>query len=308
MPGWLAEIRFPAFDPVLFDLPGPIDIRWYGLAYICGFLLGHRILIRLARRGFLPLDAEGVGDLLVWLVVGVMAGGRIGYALFYDQSLLSPPWRLFMVWTGGMSFHGGLLGVCAAFLWFARSRGIPRLRLGDALALAVTPGLFFGRLANFINGELYGRITDASVPWAMRFPTDPKAVSLLGLARLDKRGQELRILEAFQGGEWDRIKMQVPLRHPSQLYQGLTEGLLLGLCLWVAFRLTRGAPRSRGLFSGLFLIGYGAFRFGTEFFRQPDAQLGFVLGPFTRGQELCFLMILAGLALLVLGARGRKAA
>ncbi len=297
------ELDFPAFDPVLIDLPGPVDIRWYGLAYVLGFVFGYRILMRLARRGFLPLDQEGVGDLLVWLVLGVMLGGRLGYALFYDPGLFSPPWRLLEFWGGGMSFHGGLLGVFIALMWFAKKRRIPAWRLGDALALAVPPGLFFGRIANFINGELFGRVTDASVPWAMRFPTDPKGSALLGLQGLAKRAQELRLLEAVRDGTWARIKAQVPLRHPSQIYQALTEGLLLGLCLWFAFRGEAKRPRGAGFYGGLFLVLYGCFRFVIEFYRQPDPQLGFVLGPFTRGQELCALMVVAGALLMALRRR-----
>ncbi|HHI80897.1 MAG TPA: prolipoprotein diacylglyceryl transferase [Planctomycetes bacterium] len=296
----MGEILFPGIDPVLIDFPGPIDIRWYGLMYLVGFVLGHYLLVRLCRSGFLPLAEEKVSDLILYLILGVMIGGRVGYILFYDPSLLWPLHRIIQVWRGGMAFHGALIGIFVATLLFARRNKLSFWKLTDALALVGPPGLFFGRIANFINGELYGRIAGKDLPWGMRFPTDPVAAQLLGLGGLEKREQELRILKALGDGEWLRIKSQVPLRHPSQLYEALGEGLLLFLILWGIYRNRQkaGKPLSTGTYGALFLLGYGIFRFFIEFFRQPDPQLGLVLWSFSRGQELCFAMILVGLVLL----------
>ncbi len=296
----MGEILFPGIDPVLIDFPGPIDIRWYGLMYLVGFVVAHYLLVRLCRSGFLPLAEEKVSDLILYLILGVMLGGRIGYILFYDPALLWPLNRIIQVWKGGMSFHGALIGISIATWLFARRNKIPLLKLFDSMALVGPPGLFFGRWANFINGELFGRVAGKGVPWAMRFPTDPIAAQLLGLRRLGKRDQELRIMQALKDGEWLRIKDQVPLRHPSQIYEALTEGLLLFLILWGIYRSRqkKGKPLSTGTYAALFLLGYGVFRFIIEFYRQPDPQLGLVLWSFSRGQELCFLMILAGILIL----------
>ena len=296
----MGEILFPGIDPVLIDFPGPIDIRGDGLVYLVGFVFGHFLLVRLCRRGFLPLSEEKVSDLILYLILGVMLGGRLGYILFYDPSLLWPLNRIIQVWKGGMAFHGALIGIFVATWIFARKNKVSLWKLMDAMALVGPPGIFFGRLANFINGELFGRIAGKGVPWAMRFPTDPVAARLLGLGGLDKRGQELRIMTALKDGEWLKIKDQVPLRHPSQLYEALAEGLILFLILWGIYRSRskKGKPLSTGTYGGLFLLGYGIFRFIIEFFRQPDPQLGLVLWSFSRGQELCFLMILVGLGIL----------
>ena len=298
----LAEIPYHGWDPVLLDLPGPIDIRWYGLMYVVGFLVAGVILGRLSDRGFLPLTRDRSQDVILWMVFGVLLGGRIGYVVFYKPGFLSDPISLLKIWEGGMSFHGGLIGVCVAFLLFARRAKIAPSRLADSLALAVTPGIAAVRFANFVNGELYGRVTDASVPWAMRFPTDPVGRDLLGIEALRApRDRELKLMEALQpGGRWEEVASQVPLRHPSQVYEMLGEGVLLGLVLWLVYRLTRG-QWGNGRFAGLFLLGYGAARFGIEFFRQPDTQfknegdeLGTVLGPFSMGQVLCSVMIVIG--------------
>lgn len=205
-----------------------------------------------------------------------------------------------------MSFHGGLLGVLVAGAWFARRHGVPYLNLGDALALGAPFGIFAVRLANFVNGELYGRVASADVPWAVRFPTDPVARRLLGTEELPMRAREERIEAAYESGMWDAVRDQVPLRHPSQLYEALAEGVLLGLVLWGVFALVRrrGLRLPAGTYGGVFLLGYGAFRAVIELFRQPDTQfrgpddpLGTVLGPLTMGQTLSALMILAGLLL-----------
>ncbi|GAB4278184.1 MAG: prolipoprotein diacylglyceryl transferase [Deferrisomatales bacterium] len=235
-------------------------MRWYGIAYLLGFLAGFAILRWLGRRGQSPLTRERLGDYLSWAALGVVAGGRLGYVLFYDPAYFAAhPLEIPALWHGGMSFHGGLLGVLGATWLYARRLGVPLLGITDALALAVPPGLFFGRLANFVNGELYGRVT--SVPWAMVFPAGGPAA-----------------------------------RHPSQLYEALLEGPLLWLLVFWA---GRGPSAARGTRSAAFLAGYGILRFLVEFTREPDAHLGFVLGPFSMGQVLSAALVAAGLALWV---------
>lgn len=335
------KLEFPTWDPVLLDLPGAIDVRWYGLMYIAGFLVAGWILKRLARDRFLPMAAEHTGDFLVWLLFGVILGGRIGYALFYDRGLADPI-RIFEIWKGGMSFHGGLLGVCVAFVLFAWKHKLPLLRLGDAAALCVTPGIAFVRFANFINGELYGRVTDASGLLAMRFTTDSVALREFGIAGLgDPRSKELALQVATghrtfesvadrlvtQDGmgrtvdweairprlDWAAVQDQVPFRYPSQLFEGLAEGLLLGLVLFAAYRLFRPRHLGAGGYGGLFLLGYGVARFCLEYVRQPDSQftsaddpVGTVLLGMTMGQTLSSVMILSGAVLLVRGLSRRS--
>lgn len=304
----LLEIPYPYIDPVALDLPGPIDVRWYGLMYLAGFAIAYFVLRWLARERFLRLDPDAVGDLITALVLGVILGGRLGYILFYDfGSFLENPLRIFRIWEGGMSFHGGLLGVLIAAAWFAHKHRVTYLNLGDGLALAIPFGIFAVRMANFVNGELYGRIASPDVPWAMRFPTDPVALRLLD-AYGPMRARELAIERAYETGLWDQIAPLVPLRHPSQIYEALLEGVLLGLILWAVFfwARRRDIRLPSGTFGGIFLVGYGIVRSFVELFRQPDAQfrgpgdpLGTVLGPFTMGQTLSALMILGGLALLV---------
>lgn len=301
----IGEVAFPAWDPVLLRL-GPLQIRWYGLMYVVGFLVGQWILVRLARARFFPLPEKRAGDLIFWLLFGVLLGGRLGYVAFYHPEYVRDPLQLIAIWEGGLSFHGGLIGVFLVMLLFARKHRVSPWRVSDCLALAVTPGIFAVRLSNFINGELYGRTTDASVPWAMRFPTEPRALELMGIPETTMRERELQMLAAIASGKWDTVKAQVPLRHPSQLYEALGEGVILGLLLLAVYLATRARPLGRGVFGGLFLLGYGAVRFVVEFFREPDAHLGFVMGPFSRGQQLCFLMIVAGGALIAYGWRRRE--
>ncbi len=261
----MLAIAFPAIDPVAVEL-GPLVIRWYALAYIVGIFLGWRYARFLAARGAVALNVRQIDDILFAVALGVIFGGRIGYVLFYKFSgFLADPLMLLRIWEGGMSFHGGVVGVGLACLWFARKEGAPLLAVADAVLVAVPPGLFFGRIANFINGELFGRVTD--VPWAVYFP---------------------------RGGP--------DPRHPSQLYEGFLEGLVLFAVLaWVALA-ARGGARS-GLLSGIFLAGYGAARTGCEFFREPDAHIGFLLGGATYGQLLSLPMVIAGIWLI---ARARR--
>jgi phosphatidylglycerol:prolipoprotein diacylglycerol transferase len=265
----ILAIAFPPLDPVLVQI-GPFALRWYALAYIAGLVIGWRLLRRIvARPGWLltPLDID---DLLTFATFGVILGGRIGYVLFYQGDYyLTHPHEILYVWRGGMSFHGGLIGVLTAAAIFARMRRVPFLEVGDALATVTPIGLFFGRLANFINSELWGRVTD--VPWGVIFPN---------------------------GG---------PLpRHPSQLYEAALEGVLL-FCIvsWLAWK--PRDPLRRGLLSGVFLTGYALCRIFVELFRQPDVQLGFLVGGLTMGQILSLPMLLAGLWLIWRSTRPRPA-
>ena len=307
----LLEIPYPRLDPVALDLPGPLDVRWYGLGYLVAFAAGYFVLRKLARDGFLRMDPDAVGDLVFALMIGTILGGRLGYILFYDfADFAANPARIIRIWEGGLSFHGGLVGVLLAGWWFARSRGIPFLNLGDGLALGVVFGIFAVRIANFINGELYGRVASPEVPWAMRFPTDPAALQALGAEGAGMRERELMIEAAYDTGVWERVSQQVPLRHPSQLYEAALEGLLLGIVLWTVYAWTkrRNIVLPHGTIGGIFLLGYGLFRSVVELFRQPDTQfrgpddpLGTVLGPLTMGQTLSALMIAVGVYLLVRG-------
>ena len=249
-------IAYPAIDPVLVEI-GPFAIRWYALAYLAGILLGWRWGRWLAAHSPHLAKPEDVDDFVVWATLGIVLGGRLGYVLFYRPAYyLENPLEALQIWHGGMSFHGGLLGVVVAGCLFCRNRGIPTLAFADLIFCATPFGLFFGRIANFINGELAGRPTD--VAWAMVFP--------------------------HYG----------PLpRHPSQLYQAALEGVLLFVVLFLLWR--RPAVRNRpGWLSGAFLVGYGVFRGIGELFREPDAHLGFLWGGLTMGQLLSLPLIAVG--------------
>jgi phosphatidylglycerol:prolipoprotein diacylglycerol transferase len=256
----LFALPFPAIDPVLISA-GPFAIRWYALAYIGGLLLGWFYARKLSRNeslwgGRTRPDEETLDDLMVYAALGVVLGGRIGYVLFYNLPYyLAHPLEALMVWQGGMSFHGGLAGCLLALVVIARSRGLPILSLADVAATVAPIGLLLGRIANFINGELWGRATD--VPWAVAFPT---------------------------GGF-------VP-RHPSQLYEAALEGLVLGILLLLLVR--RGALRSPGFLAGAFATGYGIARIVCEFFREPDPQIGFLFGGATMGMLLSIPLVLIG--------------
>jgi len=264
----LAALQFPSFDPVAVSI-GPFAIRWYALAYVCGLLIGWRYCRWLAARAPTKIEARAIDDYLLWATLGVVLGGRLGYVVFYNPGhYLSNPLEIAYVWQGGMSFHGGLIGVVVATALFARKAGIPLLGLGDIVCCAAPVGLFLGRLANFVNGELFGRPTEA--PWGVIFP---------------------------QGG---------PLpRHPSQLYEAGLEGLVLFLVLWLLVR--RGGLRRHGLACGVFFAGYGAARLFVELFREPDAQVGFLAGGVTMGQMLSLPMLLIGIGLAAWALRARPA-
>jgi phosphatidylglycerol:prolipoprotein diacylglycerol transferase len=263
----LFAIPFPAIDPVLVEI-GPFVIRWYALAYIAGIVLGWRLARRLCALRPVAATPEQVDDFITWVTLGIILGGRLGYVLFYRPGhYLSNPLEIFAVWQGGMSFHGGAAGVILAIVLFARRRGLDMLALADRTTAVVPIGLFFGRLANFINGELWGRATD--VPWAMVFP---------------HAGPEPR--------------------HPSQLYQAVLEGLVLFVVLRILTH-RHLALRRPGLVFGAFLAGYAVARILAERFRMPDPQLGFLFGGTTMGMLLSLPMLLLGLALL-LHARRRE--
>lgn len=262
----LFSLPFPAIDPVALSIGpfggfGPLVIRWYALAYLAGFIAGWRLCMKLTAKRTAPPASKDYDDFLTWAVIGAIAGGRLGYVLIYNlPQYLEHPLEILSVWHGGMSFHGGLIGVLLASWLFAHKRAIAFWRFTDPLAVATPIGLFFGRLANFVNGELYGRATD--MPWGMVFP---------------------------QGGPEPR--------HPSQLYQAGMEGLILFGLLMLLVRKTAWQNRP-GLLSGVFLIGYGVARSIGECFRQPDMQIGFLPGGATMGQLLSLPMILLGLWLI----------
>lgn len=261
---FFAILPFPSIDPVALSI-GPLSIHWYGIAYVVGILLGWFVARDMASRdrlwpgGQSPITRTHLDDFLVWAAIGIVLGGRIGYILFYDVAAIAAnPLRAIEIWNGGMSFHGGLIGTTIAMILFARRNGIPVWSLFDIIASVAPVGLFFGRIANFINGELWGRITD--VPWAVVFPT---------------------------GGPF--------ARHPSQIYEALLEGLLTLVVLQVLAR-RFDALKAPGRITGVFVLLYGLSRIVVEFFREPDAHIGYLAGNWlTMGMVLSLPMVLLGL-------------
>jgi phosphatidylglycerol:prolipoprotein diacylglycerol transferase len=253
-------LAFPAIDPVIVEI-GPFALRWYALAYVVGLVLGWLLVRALVRRAPAGIALKDVDDFLTWATFGVIVGGRVGYVLVYNlPHFLENPLEMLAVWRGGMSFHGGLAGVVVALVAFARVRRLDLLALADRIAVATPVGLLLGRLANFVNGELYGRVTE--LPWGMVFPT---------------------------GG---------PLpRHPSQLYEAAFEGAVL-LAVMLALWRWSGLRARPGRLTGVFLVGYAAARALVETVREPDMQLGPILGPLTMGQLLSLPLVLGGLYLL----------
>jgi len=292
-----ALIPFPDISPEIFSVSlfgMTFALRWYALAYIVGILAGWRMVLRAAntprlwRGNTSVMTANQIEDLLTWVILGVILGGRVGYVLFYQPAFyLTNPLQILKVWEGGMSFHGGALGVIIAAFFYTGRYNIPRISAGDLIALGIAPGLLLGRIANFINAELWGRPTD--LPWGVAFPT--------------------------QAAQFCPDVAGLCARHPSQLYEAALEGLVLGaILLWLVWR--RGAFKTPGLVMGTFLAGYGIARFMVEFARQPDAQfvtignplgLAWQIGGYglTMGQILCLPMMAVGLFFIL---RARKAA
>jgi len=267
----MTGMPFPDIDPIALHLTETFGIRWYALSYLAGFLGGWFYGGYLADldRDRRP-NREDIDNILPWLVIGIILGGRIGYVLFYNPAYyLQNPLTIPFIWEGGMSFHGGLLGVIAACIIYARKHKFSPLAVGDILATVAPIGLFFGRIANFINGELFGRVT--TVPWAVTFP--------------------------YGGG--------LP-RHPSQLYESLLEGLCLFIVLFLAAR-QPDIRRATGLLSGIFITGYGISRFIVEFYREPDMQIGLLLEYFSLGQILSLPMIFAGIFLICYARKTKTA-
>jgi phosphatidylglycerol:prolipoprotein diacylglycerol transferase len=269
----LAIMPFPDIDPIAFSI-GPLAIHWYGLAYVTGIMLGWYYARLIAGNDTLwpgnhsPISKTQLDDFIVWVAVGIVLGGRIGYILFYDlPSVIESPIRAVQIWNGGMSFHGGLAGTTIAMIIFARRNGIPLWSLFDIVSAVVPIGLFCGRIANFINGELWGRLTD--VPWAVVFPT---------------------------GGPF--------ARHPSQLYEAGLEGIVLLLVLALLIYALR-ALKTPGFVTGVFVCGYALSRIFVEFFREPDAQLGYLLGTgwLTMGMVLSSPMLLLGVWAMIRARR-----
>jgi phosphatidylglycerol:prolipoprotein diacylglycerol transferase len=294
-----ALIPFPNISPEIFSITVfgfELALRWYALAYIAGILIGWRLVVMTVKTSRLWVNNQPVmtptqiEDLLTWVILGVIFGGRLGYVLFYQPSYyLQNPSEILYVWQGGMAFHGGLLGVIVAGLVFTTRYKIPKLSAADVMALGVPPGLLLGRMANFINAELWGRPTD--LPWGVAFPT--------------------------QAAQLCPDVIGVCARHPSQVYEALLEGLILGgVLLWLVWR--RDAYKTPGLIAGTFFLGYGIARFAVEFVRQPDAQfvsagnplgLALELGGYglTMGQLLSVPMIALGLYLIRQARRMRAA-
>jgi phosphatidylglycerol---prolipoprotein diacylglyceryl transferase len=292
----MLAIPYPVIDPVIVAL-GPFAIRWYALAYIAGLVIGWRYCLAIAKQPPEVARPQDIDDFLVWATLGVVLGGRIGYILFYNLGqYIAQPLEIFAVWHGGMSFHGGALGVIVAIILFCRQRHISLLAFADIIVCAVPIGLFFGRIANFINGELWGRITDVS--WAMIFPTgavSPDAVP----PEFRELCQAATLLNGSPG-------LNCP-RHPSQLYETCLEGLVLFTLLWALQRFTTIRER-RGMLSGVFLIGYAVARIIAELFRQPDAQLGFLAFGVTMGQVLSVPLVIFGGALIAYARQARAQA
>ncbi len=290
-------IPFPDIGPEIFSVSiGGFDfaLRWYAMAYIVGIVIGWRIVLMATRRPALwpndlaPMPPERVEDFVTWIVVGIIAGGRLGFVMFYQPGYyLTHPVEIIYIWQGGMSFHGGLLGVILAGVWFCKKHGVPIPQIGDALSMAVPPGILLGRLANFINAELWGRPTE--LPWGVVFPGE--------------RAQECPGVEGLCA------------RHPSQLYEAGLEGLVLGaLVLWLGW--SRGWLKRPGMITGVFIGGYGLARFAVEFVRQADAQYitpgnpaGHVVhlgeAGVSMGQLLSLPMVLIGLAIFFVARRSR---
>jgi len=288
-------------DPIIFRIYDNVGPRWYGLAYVLAFICGYVLLSLLAKRGYADLPASRVGDFITGCALfGVIIGGRLGYVFFYKPEMLREPISILRVWEGGMSSHGGMIGLLLFTLYYAHRHKLSWTNLGDNLVVTAPLGLFFGRCANFINGELYGRA--ANVSWAMQFPKellDHPAEADRAIAACAQIDPSLTTPEAIVGAVHRQAQVKEVLRtiltprHPSQLYEAFFEGVVLFAILWIVRKRTR---QPNGVLTGLFFIFYAVFRILLEYFREPDAAL---IAGFTRGQFFSFFLIAIGLAFIV---------
>jgi phosphatidylglycerol:prolipoprotein diacylglycerol transferase len=292
-------------DPIIFRIYDNVGPRWYGLAYVAAFVSSYFLFLWLSKRGYADLPPQRVSDFITGCALfGVIVGGRLGYVFFYKPEMLREPLSILRVWEGGMSSHGGMVGLLLFTFYYAHRHKISWLNLGDNLVVTAPLGLFFGRCANFINGELYGRI--ANVPWAMQFPKElldhPQEAerAVAACAQIDP---SLTSPEAIIGAVRSQpqaanaLRSILSPRHPSQLYEALFEGIALFAILWFVRTRTR---QPNGVLTGLFFICYAIFRIVVENFREPDAEL---IGPFTRGQFFSFFLIVIGAAFVVAAKR-----
>jgi phosphatidylglycerol:prolipoprotein diacylglycerol transferase len=294
-------------DPFIFRLWGNVGPRWYGMAYVLAFVFAYLLLRVLSRRGYLDLSQAALGDFVTWVALfGVMIGGRIGYVLLYKPEMLRDPLSILRVWEGGMSSHGGILGVVIFTLIYSRRHKLPWTNPGDNLCVAAPIGLFLGRCANFINGELYGRI--AAVPWAVQFPkelldsqnADEADRALAACQQIDPSLRSVEsIVEAARTNPTiaDILRGIITPRHPSQLYEALLEGVVLFSILW--FVRTRFRTPN-GFITGVFLVVYSVLRIIVENFREPDASL---VGPLTRGQFFSLFTIAIGAGFMIVAKK-----
>jgi phosphatidylglycerol---prolipoprotein diacylglyceryl transferase len=294
-------------DPFIFRISGNMGPRWYGMAYVLAFVFAWRLLRLLSRRGYLDLPQDVLGDFVTWVAFfGVMVGGRLGYVLFYRPEMLRDPLSILRVWEGGMASHGGIIGIVIYTLIFSRRRNLPWTNPGDNLCVAAPIGLFLGRCANFINGELYGRAT--TVSWAMQFPKElldfkNAAEADRALAACQQVDPSLRSIDAVVESVRSNPKIADVLRgiltprHPSQLYEAALEGIVLFAILW--FVRTR-CRTPNGFITGLFLVCYSVLRIFVENFREPDAPL---IGMFTRGQFFSLFTVAIGVGFIIVAKR-----
>ena len=288
-------------DPIIFRIYDNVGPRWYGLSYVLAFISSFVLFLWLAKRGYADLPVERVGDFITGAALfGVIVGGRLGYVLLYNPEMLRAPLSILRVWEGGMSSHGGMIGLLLFTLYYAHRHKISWMNLGDNLGVTAPVGLFFGRCANFINGELYGRIT--TVPWAIQFPKellDHPTEANRAIASCSQIDPSLSTPEAIVAAVHRQpqvaatLRSILPPRHPSQLYEAFFEGIVLFAILWFVRTRTR---QPNGLLMGLFFTCYAIFRIVIEYFREPDATL---IGHFTRGQFFSFFLIAIGLGFVV---------
>jgi phosphatidylglycerol---prolipoprotein diacylglyceryl transferase len=317
-------------NPIIFELPGGLAVRWYGMSYLLGFLIAYGLILAIVKRGVSTLKPKEVGDLIVCLALGIVIGGRLGYVFFYKPSLLwqldshLPFWGVLKINQGGMASHGGMIGGIVASLYYGWKHRHPKAHVLDLFAFGAPLGLFFGRCANFINGELYGRPMQKVMPWAVKFPGemerwfprnealwDPKHLAAVNAAEaqlpphepFDSLAQQVdALIAAMYDGNQRVIRVLEPVlapRHPSQLYEALLEGLLLGLVLLVLWY----RPRKPFVVCGTFGLVYGLVRILGEQFREPDLHIGYDWLGLTRGQWLSIGLVITGVVLIVIGLR-----